>query len=233
MSRPPEPTAAGVPRPGERRARWPVAALAVAGLCLVTAVAAAAVRSRPASTVGSAAVSRLASTPPASPAAGRIPVGAGVLPTAVPPVVRPVRLDIPAIGVRATALPTGVDAAGEFDVPPSVDTVGWYRFGPDLAARAGSVVIAGHVDSATQGTGAFFRLGDLGPGDRVTVLGSDGRIRRYRVVAREIEPKATIRLYRYFGTTGPPRLTLMTCGGPFDRASRNYRDNVVVTAVPA
>ena len=29
------------------------------------------------------------------------------------------------------------------------------------------------------------------------------------------------------------RLVLVTCGGPFDQAAGHYRDNIVVTAVPA
>lgn len=30
-----------------------------------------------------------------------------------------------------------------------------------------------------------------------------------------------------------PRLTMVTCGGPFDEDRRSYRDNVVVYAMPA
>jgi hypothetical protein len=36
-----------------------------------------------------------------------------------------------------------------------------------------------------------------------------------------------------YSRRGRPRLVLVTCGGPFDEARRHYRDNVVVTAVPA
>jgi hypothetical protein len=36
-----------------------------------------------------------------------------------------------------------------------------------------------------------------------------------------------------YSRRGRPRLVLVTCGGPFDEATRHYRDNVVVTAVPA
>jgi hypothetical protein len=32
---------------------------------------------------------------------------------------------------------------------------------------------------------------------------------------------------------GRNHLVLVTCGGPFDNATGHYRDNVVVTAVPA
>jgi hypothetical protein len=49
-------------------------------------------------------------------------------------------------------------------------------------------------------------------------------------VARETYQKTAIPLDRYFGRDGALRLTLITCGGPFDRASGSYRDNVVVTA---
>jgi sortase (surface protein transpeptidase) len=125
-----------------------------------------------------------------------------------------------------------VDTSGAFHVPPRVDVVGWYRFGPGLDSPSGSVVIAGHVDAAQQGPGAFYRLDSVTTGDRVDVAGGDGRTRTYRVVGREEYRKSTIDLSRYFSSSGAPRLTLMTCGGPFDSVTRHYRDNVVVTAIP-
>ena len=147
--------------------------------------------------------------------------------------VPPARLRIPEIGVDARVKPVSVDpATNDFAVPPSIDEVGWYRYGPGLTAAAGSVVIAGHVDGAKQGAGAFFRLRDLDPGDPVEVAGPDGAVVRFVVVAREIYRKTAIPLDRYFARDGAPRLTLITCGGPFDRASGHYRDNVVVTAQP-
>jgi sortase (surface protein transpeptidase) len=120
---------------------------------------------------------------------------------------------------------------GDFDVPPSVDRVGWYKFGPGMDATAGSIVIAGHVDSAAQGRGAFFRLGTLSIGDRIDV-GRPGRDLRFKVVGRERYSKTRIPLDKYFARDGSLRLTLITCGGPFDAKTRHYRDNVVVTASP-
>jgi sortase (surface protein transpeptidase) len=110
--------------------------------------------------------------------------------------------------------------------------VGWYRFGPGFAATAGSIVIAGHVDSADQGEGAFFRLGRLARGDKITLSDPSGATREFRVVARERYAKSSIPLDRYFARDGSVRLTLITCGGPFDARTRHYRDNVVVTAEP-
>ena len=39
-------------------------------------------------------------------------------------------------------------------------------------------------------------------------------------------------LDRLFARDGPPRLTLITCGGPFLPEYLSYRDNVVVVAEP-
>ncbi len=197
-----------------------------AGVAALIAAAVVACRSQPAPDVGGAEVTALATAP----APSRVP--SPQRPPAEVAVVPPVRLRIPAIDVTATVNPVGVDGNGDFAVPPSVDEVGWYRFGPGVEATAGSVVIAGHVDSAEQGRGAFFRLRELDRGDRLTVTGDDGVTRNYRVVAREEYRKTKIPLDRYFARDGKPRLTLITCGGPFDRAAGHYRDNIVVTAVP-
>ncbi|MER7456273.1 class F sortase [Micromonospora sp. NPDC126480] len=212
------------------RNRGALAAMA-AGAAALTVAALVACGSQPNGTVGADEAVALAS--PSAPAAGPpVPVTGGDLP-AGPEIVPPVRLEIPAIEVAATVNAVGVnERTGEFEVPPSVDQVGWYRFGPGLEAPAGSVVIAGHVDSSTQGEGAFFRLRDLDRDDRMTVTGDDGKVRTYRVVAREEYRKTRIPLERYFARDGSPRLTLITCGGPFDAETRRYRDNVVVTAVP-
>ena len=35
-----------------------------------------------------------------------------------------------------------------------------------------------------------------------------------------------------YSLRGRARLVLVTCGGPFNRTTGHYRDNIVVTAVP-
>ncbi|MEW2327217.1 class F sortase [Micromonospora chersina] len=217
------------------RHRGALAAMA-AGVAALTAATVVACGSRPAEDVGAEEAAALASATPAATATATgdpsVPVNAGTLPAAGA-AVPPVGLRIPPIGVTATVDPVGINRrTEEFEVPPSVDRVGWYRYGPGLEAGTGSVVIAGHVDSADQGRGAFFRLRELDRGDTLTVTGSDGRERPYRVVAREEYAKTRIPLDRYFARDGSPRLTLITCGGPFDAKTRHYRDNIVVTAVP-
>jgi hypothetical protein len=179
-------------------------------------------RAQPAPDVGSDLVARLAAGVP----------DIGDEPGGEHRVVRPVKLAIPAIGVAARVVPAGLDAQGEFALPSTVDTVGWYRLGPGLGEPTGSVVLGGHVDDAEKNEGAFFRLRLLAPGAEILVGADDGHGRVYRVVGREEYPKTEIDLRRYFSAAGVPRLTLITCGGPFDDEAKTYRDNVIVTAVP-
>ena len=144
---------------------------------------------------------------------------------------RPIVLAIPAIGVRVHIVPVGVaDGTGGIEVPPNVETIGWYRFGPSPGAQ-GSAVLIGHVDSWIQGPGAFFRLRDLQPGDLVSVSFTDDSTSSFRVVARRSYPKSGLP-EMLFERRGRPIISLITCGGSFDQMTRTYSDNVVVFAVP-
>ncbi|BBH70623.1 class F sortase [Actinoplanes sp. OR16] len=212
------------PRRSPGRALLPL----VAGLTLATTAGVAVIRSQPADDFGAPAVTALQSAPAQAPA---VPIADGALPTI--DTRAPTRLRIPALDLDAAVEAVGIEpSTGDFAVPPSVDRVGWYRYGPGFAADAGSIVIAGHVDSAADGKGAFFRLGALENGDTITLVGAGGQEREFRVVARERYRKTAIPLPEYFARDGATRLTLITCGGPFDARTRHYRDNVVVTATP-
>ncbi len=144
----------------------------------------------------------------------------------------PVRVRLPAIGVDAPVTPVGVDDRGRMDVPFDIRTVGWYRFGPGPGATTGSAVLSGHVDDRDQGYGAFHRLGALAPGDPVAVDLADGGVVSYRVAAVTRVPKGDLPVDEVFARTGAPRLTLVTCGGPFDNDAHAYTENVVVVARP-
>lgn len=139
---------------------------------------------------------------------------------------------IPSLGIEAPVAPVGVDAAGDVAIPERVDTVGWYRFAALPDAVQGSTVLVGHVDSARQGAGAFFPLHTVTKGAAVRIRMPSNRVLHYRVVARAEFRKAAVPLDALFSLSGAPRLTLITCGGPFDAQRRSYQDNVVVTAVP-
>jgi hypothetical protein len=145
---------------------------------------------------------------------------------------RPVQIRIAALGLRAPIVAVGVDiATGVMQVPGSIATVGWYRFGA-VPGSPGVTLVVGHVDSSTQGRGAFFGLGSLRPGAGVAVRSSDGASHPFRIVAIRSYPKGQLPP-RLFARTGAPVLALVTCGGPFDRATGHYADNVVAYGVPS
>ena len=145
---------------------------------------------------------------------------------------RPVQVAIPSVRLAVPVDPVGVRPDGSLDIPSDVRRAGWYRFGSAPGAAAGAVVLVGHVDSRTQGLGRFASLASVNVGDRVRVRVTGGRTYGYRVVARTLLAKRTLPVEQIFGTGGPPRLTLITCGGPYIRTRGGYQDNLVITAVP-
>jgi hypothetical protein len=163
--------------------------------------------------------------------AHRLVVRSGLLARQPPRMKRPVptRVRIGAIGVDAPVVPVGVQA-GTTEIPRDVRAVGWYRFGGRLGV-SGSTLLVAHVSAGAAGPGAFFRLRELQPGDRVLVNTGSGSGSVFRVVARRTYPKVVLP-DRVFSRTGPAVLTLITCGGPFSETTGRYEDNVVVYAVP-
>jgi len=158
-----------------------------------------------------------------------VPVASGLLselPGASPP---PVRLRLPLLGIDAPVAPVGYDA-GEMEIPPRADTVGWYRYGP-APGEAGSAVLAAHVAWRGQ-SGAFADLRLAAPGAMVDVEFADGAVRRFRVVALASYDKQQLPVADIFRRDGAPMLTLITCGGAFNPSLRSYEDNVVAYAVP-
>jgi LPXTG-site transpeptidase (sortase) family protein len=144
----------------------------------------------------------------------------------------PIRVRIPRIGVNAPVLPVGLDEADAVAIPEDIMKVGWYELGVPPGASAGSAVLVAHRDGRVQGHGVFYDLGRLGVGDRIVVGTESGDRLTYRVVSRELISKKRLPLAELFAVDGPARLTLISCGGYYDRSNGGYQDNVVVTAVP-
>jgi sortase (surface protein transpeptidase) len=202
-----------------------------AGRPRVEAGAVPAIGSSPA---GAAAVLPTARADPLGLAVPAIEVSSARLADRRPKVVGPppARLRIPSIGVDAAIVPVALDEpTGSMEIPADIATVGWYRFGPS-PGQAGSSLLVGHVDSSALGAGVFFKLRMVRVGSVVSITFADGAVARFRVMGRRSYPKAELP-EELFARSGNPVLTLITCGGAFDRSTRHYVDNVVVYAIPA
>jgi hypothetical protein len=140
----------------------------------------------------------------------------------------PVRIEIPAIGVRAPVIRLGLNRDRTLAVPKDFGDTGWWSGGP-RPGDPGPAVIVGHVDSYT-GPAVFYRVGELRPGDAIAVVGADGRRARFRVEGSERYPKADFPTDRVYGRTNGAALRLITCSGTFDHDTGHYLDNTVVFA---
>lgn len=161
------------------------------------------------------------------PEAVELPPAARPLPGALPQ-----RLDIPDLGVQAPVVARGLDTRGAPDPPPfsQPGVVGWYAAGAKPGA-AGTALMVGHVDTDTR-PAVFHRISTLEPGETVRVIRDDGRVAEFTVDDVRVLAREHFDARQAYGPREPGRaeLRLITCGGAFDRASRGYSANVVVSA---
>lgn len=140
----------------------------------------------------------------------------------------PVAVRIDPLGIAAAVSPAGVTDDGQLEVPAAANAVVWYEAG-SVPGAAGSAVLAGHVDHNGR-RGVFFELGTLRRGDTITVELDDGEGYTFEVRHVERHAKRALPTDELFTRNGSPVLTLITCGGRFDRSTGHYADNVVVRA---
>jgi hypothetical protein len=172
---------------------------------------------------------------PATPGAAALPAE----PTQRPPPVGvrplgrsvPVHIDISSIKVHAPVESLGLAADGTVQVPPlsQPNLTGWYR-GSVTPGQTGNAVIFGHVDSHSSGTAVFYHLGNLKPGDLVSVTRTDRSVAVFRVYGIASFTKSKFPTTRVYGPNSKPELRLVTCGGAYDAKRHEYAKNVVAVA---
>ncbi|MFJ3582351.1 class F sortase [Streptomyces sp. NPDC090127] len=186
---------------------------------------------------------------PAAPAPGRAPAAVRdpasspapdgsrrASPSAVPsdgltmPRSAPVRLRIPKIAVNAPFTGLDIGPSGALDPPPADDTnlVGWHASGVSPGEQ-GTALIAGHLDTV-KAPAVFARLRELDPGDSFTVERSDGTTATFLVDSVEEFRKDDFPDKRVYDDTPDALVRLITCAGAYDRAARDYTQNLVVFA---
>ena len=137
----------------------------------------------------------------------------------------PVAISIPSIGVSSPLVDLGLNPDRSVEVPTSFHVAGWYEYGVEPGENGPSVYL-GHVDSAS-GPGVFYRLGDLRPGDRVTIQRADRALVTYVITGVRQYPKTSFPTLDVYADTPTPTIRLVTCGGTFDSATRHYLSNIV------
>lgn len=143
------------------------------------------------------------------------------------PVFNPTRIEVPSLGVNAPIIAVEVDEQGAMGTPATPYEVAWWD---GISVGGGNAQLAGHRNwNGVQG--AFAALETLKPGDVVNVYGEryqlGFRVQWVRQMARDADAAEVL------GPTTLPALTMITCGGQFDRRIRHYKDRIVVRAVIA
>ncbi|MEU3406805.1 class F sortase [Streptomyces sp. NPDC006670] len=172
---------------------------------------------------------------PGVPVSGRAGGQAGPgLPAARAPLTAamPARVDVPSLGVQAPVIARGLDRQGAIEPPPYElpGTVGWWGAGPAPGA-VGAALMVGHVDTKSK-PAVFFGLGSVKPGEKIRVARADGTVAEFTVEDVRVYERAGFDPAKAYGprVAGRAELRLVTCGGTYDKAARQYSANVVVSA---
>ncbi|NEB81088.1 class F sortase [Streptomyces sp. SID14478] len=156
------------------------------------------------------------------------------LPAAHKPVkaAKPQRIDVTALRIQAPVVARGLDGGGAIDPPPygQAGVVGWYGAGARPGER-GTSLFVGHVDTESR-PAVFFHLSESKPGDKVRVVRDDASVVEFTVDDVQVFGRESFDPHKAYGQHRSDRaeLRLITCGGTFDKASRTYTANVVVSA---
>jgi sortase (surface protein transpeptidase) len=143
---------------------------------------------------------------------------------------RPVQIDIPKLDVDAPVMRLGLAANHTVAVPPlgNHNLAGWYD-GSVTPGQKGTAVILGHVDSFT-GISVFFYIKTLRRGNQIKIMRANGSMAIFTVDGVQKVVKTAFPTSDVYGMVKYPGLRLITCGGPFDTATRQYLDDIVVYA---
>jgi sortase (surface protein transpeptidase) len=147
-----------------------------------------------------------------------------------PPEAEPTAIRITALAVTSSLIPLGTDQDGAIIVPEQAGQASWWTDSP-RPGDVGPAVILGHINLAGE-QGVFARLGELKPGDIVSIGQATGNVVLFAVYKTEQYPKQDFTRWREraLGNRPGPELRLISCGGLLNTTTRHYDDNIIVYA---
>jgi LPXTG-site transpeptidase (sortase) family protein len=155
---------------------------------------------------------------------GRVSV---ILPPPPIPTAPPATILIASLDVHRPVEPVGTDRSGRMNLPTNLWNAGWYDRGP-VPGAPGDAVIEGHAGYPNAPL-LFANLKKLRSGDKIVVVLADGSHQLFLVDSVAVWRPGTAPA-DMGQPYGPPRLTLITCTGPFDDHYKTYADRLVVQA---
>lgn len=145
-------------------------------------------------------------------------------PVAPKPVPRNAWVSIPSIGARGPVVSVGLDPDGNMVTPKNARDVAWLDNG-SFPGPTRNAILAGHRNWRGA-SGTFIKLEKAKPGDAI-IVGLDGRNYTFTITwVRTVDPD-NANVEEIMGETTVDSVTLVTCGGDFNRKTRHYEQRVV------
>ena len=143
------------------------------------------------------------------------------------PNARPVAILIPTLNVHRPVEAVAVDRWGYMYTPSNHWDAGWYQAGP-VPGAPGDAVLEGHAGYPSKPL-LFGKLQQLHRGDQIIVVLADGSRQLFKVQSYKVWPAGSVPA-GMGQPYGMPRLTLITCTGPFDEHFKTYADRLILEA---
>ncbi|MFA5946599.1 MAG: class F sortase [Patescibacteria group bacterium] len=137
------------------------------------------------------------------------------------------RIIIPSIGVNAAIEKVALTPQGAMDVPKNPLNAAWYELGP-RPGEIGSAVIDGHVNWFNESSAVFKRLYKVKPGQEVIIEDATGA--KVIFIVREVKKfdPATDAASVFTSSDSQAHLNLITCGGVWNKITKQYSERLVV-----
>lgn len=139
----------------------------------------------------------------------------------------PRKIEISSIGVSGCIHKVGIDQNSSVAAPANLHLAGWYVNSP-APGKKGVSLIDGHVQGR-YADGIFKNLEKMRVGDITRIQLGDHSWREFEVVDLKSYPLNEVADKMLLQIDGvDSQLTLVTCGGKFDKQSNNYSERVIV-----
>ncbi len=140
----------------------------------------------------------------------------------------PAKINIPDIGVDAQVEHLGLTAENAVDVPKSLWTTAWFNQSSRPGDK-GPAMIVGHYSA--YGRAVFANLNKLNAGQKIIITDDKGQQFTFVVTKKGDYPQAEVPMAELLGNkNSKPRLEIITCGGGYIKASRDFTNRTVITA---
>jgi sortase (surface protein transpeptidase) len=136
------------------------------------------------------------------------------------------KVELPTMGRTQPIVRVGIDKDRRMVVPKNARDVAWLDQGP-IPGRTRNVVLAGHINYSGQ-RGSFEGIGRMKKREDIYLVLKNGKKMHFKVAWVCTFPKDTPHAAQIMGNTKVTSVTLVSCGGTYDRSAGTHDKRVVV-----